>query len=118
MLANKPTKRLGLAIATWVLAFGAAEAACRDVSFESRDYTVCGFDPAQDKLEVFNLDQNGEPFRYFQGLSRELAIEGKRLTFAMNAGMFDENQRPIGLYVEDGKQIKKSTGAMVVGIFT
>ncbi len=25
----------------------------------------------------------------------------------MNAGMFDENQRPIGLYVEDGKQAKK-----------
>ena len=90
-----------------MLAGGMAEASCRDVNFESRDYTACGFDPAQDKLEVFNLDQNDEPFRYFQSLARELAVEGKRLTFAMNAGMFDDNQRPIGLYVEDGKQIKK-----------
>jgi uncharacterized protein YigE (DUF2233 family) len=36
-----------------------------------------------------------------------LATQSKTLKFAMNAGMFDENQRPVGLYVEDGKQAKK-----------
>lgn len=105
--ASKHATRPGLAIALTLLAGGLAEAACRDVNFEGRDYTACDFDPTQAKLEVFNLDQNGEPFRYFQSLARELAIEGKRLSFAMNAGMFDDNQRPIGLYVEDGKQLKK-----------
>jgi uncharacterized protein YigE (DUF2233 family) len=70
-------------------------------------YTNCSFIASEKAIEVFNLDRNGEPFRYLSSLAAELAQDGKTLVFAMNAGMYDVNQRPIGLYVEDGKQAKK-----------
>ncbi len=85
-----------------------AESACQTVSFKGEGYTACTY--AQDdeaKLETFSLDARGEPHRYFFHLQQQLASEGKTLVFAMNAGMFDDNQKPIGLYIEDGKQAKK-----------
>jgi prepilin-type processing-associated H-X9-DG protein len=53
------------------------------------------------------LNLDGDPFRYLSSLAIELAQDGKRLRFAMNAGMYDGNQLPIGLYVEDGQMAKK-----------
>ncbi len=44
---------------------------------------------------------------YISSLASELKSQNQNLLFAMNAGMFDENQRPIGLYIEDGVQSKK-----------
>ena len=58
-------------------------------------------------LEVRNLDGNDEPYRYLGSLALAVAQDGRKLLFAMNAGMFDENLRPIGYYVENGKQMKK-----------
>lgn len=84
-----------------------AEAACTALKYERQFYTVCAPVSETTQLEVFNLDGTGQPFRYFSALAQALASDGKNLGFAMNAGMFDENQRPIGLYVEDGKQAKK-----------
>lgn len=84
-----------------------AFAACRNLTFEGSAYTACSFDPAAKTLRLFSLDKTGEPYRYFQSLADALQAEGQRLTFAMNAGMFDDNQRPIGLYVEEGRQMKK-----------
>jgi uncharacterized protein YigE (DUF2233 family) len=89
------------------LACGRAEAACAPKSFEGVSYTVCSFDLATDKIELFNLDAGGNPYGDFSNLEAALKAEGKSLVFAMNAGMFDEALKPIGLYVESGKQLKK-----------
>jgi uncharacterized protein YigE (DUF2233 family) len=107
VFANKTRFFLPLSGLLLLSQMSGAEAACAATRFDGQYYTVC--QPVSDKsqLEVFNLDSSGQPFRYFSALGRELAGEGKTLSFAMNAGMFDENQRPIGLYVEDGKQAKK-----------
>ena len=86
---------------------GQVEAACSALNAAGQNYTVCSFEPDKTRLEVFNLDYSGEPYRYFSALQRELSADGKTLRFAMNAGMFDTNQRPIGLYIEDGQQTKK-----------
>ena len=80
---------------------------CRDIIFESTPYTVCSFDLRTDRLALFNLDRNGQPFGTFSALASDLAEEGKTLVFATNAGMYDENLKPIGLYVENGEQKKK-----------
>lgn len=85
-----------------------AESFCQTTIFEGEGYTACTYaegDAA--KLETFSLDAAGDPFRYFFRLQQQLASEGKILAFAMNAGMFDDNQKPIGLYIEDGRQAKK-----------
>jgi uncharacterized protein YigE (DUF2233 family) len=92
------------------LVFGfanAAQAACSTVSFRDQDFTVCQFDTQKDKIELANLDETGTPFGGFTNLQQSLAVQGKVLDFAMNAGMFDKNLKPVGLYVENGKQLKK-----------
>lgn len=98
---------IGLLLLPQVAGSSRAEAACTALKQQGQFYTVCRPQADDIQLEVFNLDPTGQPFRYFSALSQALATENKSLKFAMNAGMFDENQRPIGLYVEDGKQAKK-----------
>lgn len=86
---------------------GGAEAACESVRFDEIPYSVCTFDLRTTRLALFNLDAKGQPLGSFQALRTELDAHGKALTFAMNAGMFDDALRPIGLYIEDGKLAKK-----------
>lgn len=84
-----------------------AAAACDAVQHDGMAYTVCQYDPAKTRIELFNLKDDGQPFADFRNLADELESEGKRLIFATNAGMFDESLRPVGLYIEDGTLKKK-----------
>ena len=85
----------------------AAESPCMAQSFEDNGYIVCRIDLHDMRLETYNLDSAGVPLASFDALAADLKSEGKELRFAMNAGMFDANLKPIGLYIEDGTQSKK-----------
>lgn len=85
----------------------AAGQLCAPLNYEDNAYTVCGVDLRETRLELFNLDGQGSPLGSFGALAESLRQEGKELGFAMNAGMFDEALKPIGLYVEDGTESKK-----------
>ena len=85
----------------------AANPICASQGFEGNSYSVCRVDLRVMRLELFNLDDKATPFGSFDALSESLKSAGKDLKFAMNAGMFDENLKPIGLYIEDGIQSKK-----------
>ena len=104
---------MGRATRLWLVLFavllGAAEAraACSKESFEGKGYTVCRFDLRQDHLQLFSLDGQGEPFGSFAALSMDLQDRGKSLLFGMNAGMYGEDLKPIGLYVENGRTLRK-----------
>jgi uncharacterized protein YigE (DUF2233 family) len=98
-------------IAASVLAFislnAAAHAGCSAQAYNGHSYTVCSFDVKTEHVELFNLDQNDIPLGNFDRLSQKLKADGKTLTFAMNAGMYDQNLRPVGLYVENGAEAKR-----------
>src|SRR6185295_1224338 len=85
----------------------AAEQLCTPLSYADNSYSVCRIDLREIQLELFNLDGNGAPLGSFGALAESLRAEGKDLAFAMNAGMFDEALKPIGLYIEHGNQAKK-----------
>ena len=85
----------------------AAGPLCSPLSYEGNAYSVCRIDLRETGLELFNLDGRGAPLGSFTALAESLSAEGKELGFAMNAGMFDEGLKPIGLYVENGAQAKK-----------
>jgi prepilin-type processing-associated H-X9-DG protein len=102
-----PASRVLLAGCCWLFSAVAAFAGCESLEAKGLRYTACSFAPGEAALEIRNLDRSGEPYRYLSGFAREVAQDGKRLRFAMNAGMFDDNQRPIGYYVEAGKMVKK-----------
>jgi uncharacterized protein YigE (DUF2233 family) len=98
---------LALAFVTVPAGMAQADEPCRPVSFAAAPYTICSFDLRQDKLELYNLDSQGQPYGTFSALSAALEAQGRTLAFAMNAGMFDQSLKPIGLYIERGRQLKR-----------
>jgi prepilin-type processing-associated H-X9-DG protein len=101
------TLKLAFVAAVLWLSSAIAHAGCGPVENAGKDYIVCEFNPTTARIETFNLDAGGLPFKSFSGLSQYLEGEGKRLVFATNGGMFGVDYKPIGLYVEDGAQVRK-----------
>jgi uncharacterized protein YigE (DUF2233 family) len=76
--------------------------ACKTQRFEGSSFTVCPFDAEKDRLELIDA----RDLRSFERLEASLGPRTNELRFAMNAGMYDEEGAPIGLFVADGKEIK------------
>lgn len=76
---------------------------CRPRSFEGSDFTICRYAADEHELALF-LDEGGAPLRSFGRLQARLGARRERLLFAMNAGMYDDDGRPIGLYIENGRE--------------
>lgn len=81
------------------------ESACSELQFEGSTFTICPFDSSKHDLKLFAGDGRGQPLRSFKGLEAHLGSAAPSLRFAMNAGMYDEAGKPIGLYVENGRQL-------------
>ena len=97
---------LGVLLLLWLGSIPAG-AGCARETFEVNGYVVCRFDLAQEHLALYNLGADGQPYGSFTALDAALKEKGQSLAFAMNAGMFDTDLKPIGLYVEKGRQLKK-----------
>jgi uncharacterized protein YigE (DUF2233 family) len=107
MLSTVRANRLLTGVVAWACLPVAVHAACAPILSQGQRFTACSVARNEAKLEVFNLNAEGEPYRYLSLLAQDLRSQNQNLIFAMNAGMYDENQRPIGLYVEEGQQSKK-----------
>jgi uncharacterized protein YigE (DUF2233 family) len=78
-----------------------ALAACAPRSFDGAKFTVCAFDPRRDDIRLFLTGPDDKPYGSLAALAAALKAKGQSLTFAMNAGMFKQDQSPVGLYVEN-----------------
>ena len=81
-----------------------AESACSRLVFEGSRFTVCRAPEA--RIELRSSGADGRPLRSFVALEHVLGPRAKKVLFAMNAGMFDDHGRPIGLLVESGREIR------------
>jgi uncharacterized protein YigE (DUF2233 family) len=81
----------------------AASTPCRSVTLEGSAYTVCEIDLRRHAVRLFWRKPDGEPYGYLAALPS--AQRAGRLVFAMNAGMYDPAYRPVGLYVENGREL-------------
>ncbi len=68
-------------------------------------YTVVAVDVKREKLQLFLADEAHKPFMSFARLSSWLQGRGGKLDFAMNAGMYHPDFSPVGLLVQEGKQV-------------
>lgn len=91
---------LSLALACLAGAAGAVE--CRDTEHAGNSYTICEVDPATEDLRLFLNDDEGAVLGGFDAVE---AATGGRLAFAMNAGMYHEDRAPVGLFVEEGREV-------------
>lgn len=94
-----------------ILALGIARPAaaveCRDQTYKQTTYSVCEVDPAREELRLFLYDAAGTPLGQFSAIDSHLAGQGRKLGFAMNAGMYHSDRAPVGHYVEDGKEVMR-----------
>lgn len=98
-------RKLSASFLFWLFAMNtAALASCETILFETLPYTVCEAD-IDDDLRLFLNNNKGDPLGSFGAVNRQLAPEGKKLAFAMNAGMFHADRRPVGLYIENEQQL-------------
>jgi len=87
-----------------VLVAEMALAQCRALSHEGLSYTVCEAEAGPSDIRLWLRAPDGEVFGTFERLADHLADRGEQLSFAMNAGMYHSDRRPVGLYVEEGEQ--------------
>ncbi|NOD33121.1 MULTISPECIES: phosphodiester glycosidase family protein [unclassified Ruegeria] len=91
-----------LGAALW--AAQASAVTCENVTHEDLRYTVCEVDATAADLRLFLNGEDGEVLGHFSSVNETLEPEGKRLAFAMNAGMYHDDRSPVGHYVEDGQE--------------
>lgn len=82
-----------------------ADAACERRTFEGTLFTICPFDTRTDRIALAWKGADGRPLRSLAALRQSLG-DDVRVRFAMNAGMYDEEGAPIGLFVADGEELK------------
>ena len=84
----------------------ASAVTCENARYEGNRYTICTVRPAEENLRLFLRDDAGEILGQFSSIEASLP-EGQTLSFGMNAGMYHLDRRPVGLYLEEGRQESK-----------
>lgn len=99
-------QRLGVAVGmVMALALPASAGLCQRVSHDGQGYVVCTLDAAAEPdLRLWLDDASGRVYGDFSRLMADLP-KGETLLFAMNAGMFHPDYRPVGLFVADGRRL-------------
>lgn len=84
---------------------------------KSGRFTTVLVDVQTQRLELFLRDDSGRTFNHFDQLATWLAGRNQQLRFAMNAGMFKPDFSPVGLFVENGREIAPLNTADGTGNF-
>jgi len=93
--------------------------ACTQERFEDASYVVCTVDPSSADLRLFWKNAENQPLRAFSSLADMVQADGHRLGFAVNAGMYNTDFAPLGLYVEGGEQkVRANTREAAAGAKT
>lgn len=78
----------------------------RDIVFDSQSYFTVTVDTRREDIELYwHNPDNDEPFGGIEALRAWTEGKGRPLAFATNAGIYDRDFRPLGLYVENGKTV-------------
>lgn len=92
-------------------------APCQNLTHEGNDYSACVFDLRQYRVQLFWRRADGAPFGSLGGFTQAVDAKLGKLTFAMNAGMYHPDLRPVGLYVEHGQELVKASTSNGPGNF-
>jgi len=92
-----------LTFCSYSCAVSAASPPCQSLTVEGSAYAVCEVDLRHQAVKLFWRKPDGEPYGHLATLPA--AQRAGRLLFATNAGMYDPAYRPVGLYVENGREL-------------
>jgi uncharacterized protein YigE (DUF2233 family) len=96
-------RRLGLAIGALIaMSLPAMAGICQRRDFDGQGYVVCTLEAAQEPgLRLWLNGPDGKLLGDFTAV-RQTLPPGELLAFAMNAGMYHPDYRPVGLFVSEG----------------
>lgn len=78
----------------------------QEVTYRNQKFDVVKIDLRKTPVQLFWKDQKGQLIRSLGNLKKTVEKENKELLFAMNAGMYQRDRTPQGLYIDHGKIIK------------
>jgi uncharacterized protein YigE (DUF2233 family) len=114
-MISRHVRFCAVALTCLVLSATAHAAPCRSESFRGASYIVCSFDLARDDVRIHWRDGDSRPYRTFAAVAADLRTRGQSLRFAMNGGMYHDNFRPVGLYIENGRELARANTATRTG---
>ena len=79
-------------------------APCRIDQYENHSFAVCEFDPQRFDLKLFWKNPEGEVYGSLRNIPRADPSNAP-LIFATNGGMYRPDRSPVGLYVENGREL-------------
>jgi uncharacterized protein YigE (DUF2233 family) len=78
----------------------------RDLVFDSQSYFAVTVDTRREDIELYwRNPETDQPFSTIDALRTWTSGKGRPLSFATNAGIYDREFKPLGLYVENGKAL-------------
>jgi len=95
----------GLIALLLVWAAPAAAVTCEDIEYAGNSYTLCTVDAASENLRLFYKDADDAVIGSFSAIAALPDVT--QLDFAMNAGMYHDDRRPVGHYVENGVEVMR-----------
>ena len=76
--------------------------ACETVIFEAVPLTHCVADPVQHRIGMANLGADKQAFGSLAGFAK--SVDPGAIAFAVNGGMYGDDLKPVGYYVEKGER--------------
>lgn len=71
----------------------------KTTKFKDKQYFVCEIDPETYNIELFNIIDKKNSQHHFSTID---SVKGKKLVLIVNGGMFQQDLRPLGLYISGG----------------
>jgi uncharacterized protein YigE (DUF2233 family) len=93
----------------------AGPSACREVTFEDIPLTHCTANPAQHRITMANLGADKQPFGSLAAFAA--SVDPATIAFAVNGGMYGDDLKPIGYYVENGERLAELNRGTGTGNF-
>lgn len=93
---------VAIALAMWTAP--ALAGTCTDLSNDGETFSVCTVTAPVD-LRLWLYGDDGTPIGTFKRLRDRVEAQGARLIFAMNAGMYHPDRRPVGLFALSGRTL-------------
>jgi uncharacterized protein YigE (DUF2233 family) len=81
----------------------AGPSACEAVTFEDVVLTHCVADPAQHRIGMANLGADKQPFGSLGAFAE--SVDPATIAFAINGGMYGDDLKAIGYYVQNGERL-------------
>ena len=78
---------------------------CEPVVFEETPFTHCTADPAKHRIAMANLGADKQPFASLSAFAA--SVDPAAIAFAINCGMYGDDLKPLGYYVQNGERLKE-----------